>query len=119
MKFTGKAMKGYVFVNEDGFKTKKQFDYWINLCLEFNKKAKAAKKKKAKINYFLFRTFCIFFKTVNSLNRYHHHEKNLKVPNPSTDCLKYLPSSPQKGTLQKKCKVLFLFKTYIFTQIAF
>jgi len=48
MIFTGKPMKGYVFVNSDGMKTSKQFDHWINLCLEFNKKAKAAKKKKAK-----------------------------------------------------------------------
>jgi len=48
MVFTGKPMKGYVFVSEDGMKTKKQFDYWINLCLEFNKEAKAAKKKKKK-----------------------------------------------------------------------
>lgn len=46
MVFTGKPMKGYVFVNTDGIKTKKQFDYWISLCLEFNKKAKASKKKK-------------------------------------------------------------------------
>src|SRR5438309_372594 len=46
MNFTGKSMKGYVFVSHDGMKTKKQFDYWINLCLEFNQKAKAAKKKK-------------------------------------------------------------------------
>lgn len=46
MVFTGKPMKGYVFVNIDGFKTQKQFDHWINLCLEFNKKAKASKKKK-------------------------------------------------------------------------
>lgn len=45
MVFTGKPMKGYVFVSEEGIKTKKQFDHWINLCLEFNKKAKAAKKK--------------------------------------------------------------------------
>lgn len=48
MVFTGKPMRGYVFVSEEGMKTKKQFDYWINLCLEFNKKAKAAKKKKTK-----------------------------------------------------------------------
>jgi TfoX/Sxy family transcriptional regulator of competence genes len=46
MVFTGKPMKGYVFVSADGLKTQKQFDYWINLCLEFNKKAKASKKKK-------------------------------------------------------------------------
>lgn len=46
MIFTGKPMKGYVFVSDDGFKTKKQFDYWIDLCVSFNKYAKAAKKKK-------------------------------------------------------------------------
>jgi TfoX/Sxy family transcriptional regulator of competence genes len=46
MVFTGKPMKGYVFVNESGMKTKKQFDHWIGLCLEFNKKAKASSKKK-------------------------------------------------------------------------
>jgi TfoX/Sxy family transcriptional regulator of competence genes len=46
MVFTGKPMKGYVFVNDEGFKTKKQFDYWINLCLDFNEQAKASRKKK-------------------------------------------------------------------------
>lgn len=46
MVFTGKPMKGYVFVSEEGLKGKKQFDYWINLCLDFNKQAKAPKKKK-------------------------------------------------------------------------
>lgn len=46
MIFTGKPMKGYVFVDDSGFKSKKDFDYWIGLCLDFNKKAKAAKKKK-------------------------------------------------------------------------
>ena len=45
MDFTGKPMKGYVFVSEEGLKTKRDFDYWIGLCLEFNKKAKASKKK--------------------------------------------------------------------------
>lgn len=48
MVFTGKPMKGYVFVDADGMKTKKQFEYWIDLCLEFNKKAKASKKVKKK-----------------------------------------------------------------------
>jgi len=47
MDFTGKPMKGYVYVNADGMKTKDDFDYWINLCVEFNKKSKAAKKKKS------------------------------------------------------------------------
>jgi len=46
MDFTGKRMKGYVFINDEGMNTKKAFDYWINLCLEFNLLAKASKKKK-------------------------------------------------------------------------
>lgn len=45
MDFTGKTMKGYVYVNADGMKTKQDFEYWINLCVEFNKIAKASKKK--------------------------------------------------------------------------
>lgn len=46
MDFTGKPMIGYVYVSEEGMKTKKDFDYWLRLALEFNKKAKASKKKK-------------------------------------------------------------------------
>ncbi|MES2680646.1 MAG: TfoX/Sxy family protein [Bacteroidota bacterium] len=45
MDFTGRPMKGYVYVSDEGMKTKKNFDYWINLCLDFNSKAKASKKK--------------------------------------------------------------------------
>ena len=44
----GKVMKGFVFVGEEGTKTKKQLDYWIRLCLDFNKDAKASKKPKKK-----------------------------------------------------------------------
>ena len=39
-------MKGYVYVNEDGMRTKADFEFWVGLCLEFNKIAKASKKKK-------------------------------------------------------------------------
>jgi TfoX/Sxy family transcriptional regulator of competence genes len=46
MIFTGKPMKGYVFVNNEGMKTKKDFDYWVGLCVAFNKQAKSSKKKK-------------------------------------------------------------------------
>jgi TfoX/Sxy family transcriptional regulator of competence genes len=45
MVFTGRPMKGYVFVSEEGMRTKKEFDYWIGLSVEFNKKAKSSKKK--------------------------------------------------------------------------
>jgi TfoX/Sxy family transcriptional regulator of competence genes len=48
MDFTGKPMKGYVFVDKDVLKTKKQLQYWINLALEYNKIAKPSKKKKSK-----------------------------------------------------------------------
>ncbi len=46
MDFTGKTMKGYVYVNEDGMRTNTDFEFWVGLCLEFNKFAKASKKKK-------------------------------------------------------------------------
>jgi hypothetical protein len=39
-------MKGYVLIDNTGMKSKKDFEYWINLSLEFNSKAKASKKKK-------------------------------------------------------------------------
>lgn len=41
----GKDYKGYVYVSGDVL-TKKELDYWINLSLDFNKKAKASKKRK-------------------------------------------------------------------------
>jgi TfoX/Sxy family transcriptional regulator of competence genes len=46
MDFTGRPMKGYIMVNDEGMKREADFEYWINLCLDFNKKAKASKKKK-------------------------------------------------------------------------
>jgi len=44
MDFTGKPMRGFVFVKKDGVKSEKDFSYWINLALDFNKRAQAAKK---------------------------------------------------------------------------
>jgi len=46
MDFTKRPMRGFVLIDEWGMKSKKDFDYWINLALEFNKKAKSSKKKK-------------------------------------------------------------------------
>ena len=48
MDFTGKAMKGFVFVDIDVLTTKKKLEYWIKLALEYNKIAKASKKKSSK-----------------------------------------------------------------------
>ena len=46
MDFTGKPMKGYVFVAIDALNTRKKLEYWIRLALEYNAIAKASKKKK-------------------------------------------------------------------------
>jgi len=48
MDFTGKIMKGYVFVDIEVLNTKKKLAYWLKLALDYNKLAKASKKKKAK-----------------------------------------------------------------------
>jgi TfoX/Sxy family transcriptional regulator of competence genes len=42
----GRELKGWVLVSEEGLKTKKDLDHWINLALEFNKKAKSTPKRK-------------------------------------------------------------------------
>lgn len=46
MDFTGKIMKGFVFVDIDALNTKKKLGFWIQRALEYNKIAKASKKKK-------------------------------------------------------------------------
>ena len=39
-------MKGFVFVGPGGTKTKDDLEYWINLALDYNRKAKASRKRK-------------------------------------------------------------------------
>lgn len=46
MDFTKRPMIGYVLIDETGMKSEKDFEYWISLCLDFNSRAKASKKKK-------------------------------------------------------------------------
>ena len=46
MEFTGRPMKGYVMIDETGMHTEQEFQYWIDLALGFNNKAKSSKKKK-------------------------------------------------------------------------
>lgn len=48
MDFTGKHMKGYVLIDEEAIRTKSKLQQWINLCLDFNHRAKASKKKSQK-----------------------------------------------------------------------
>jgi len=42
----GKEYKGFCYVEPVGFKSKKDFEYWICLCLDYNERAKSSKKKK-------------------------------------------------------------------------
>ena len=48
MNFTGRTMKGYVFVDSDGIDLDDDLEYWLQLALDFNPLAKASKKKKKK-----------------------------------------------------------------------
>jgi len=47
MDFTGRPMRGFVFVENDGFKSEDDLAFWLELALVYNPKAnKSAKKKK-------------------------------------------------------------------------
>jgi len=46
VKMRGREYKGFVYVSEEGIKTKKDLEYWIQLAVDFNKLAKSSKKKK-------------------------------------------------------------------------
>lgn len=42
----GRDYQGYVYVSEEGLRTKEDFDYWIGLALDYNKKAKASPRRR-------------------------------------------------------------------------
>ncbi|MBI5373420.1 MAG: TfoX/Sxy family protein [Sphingobacteriales bacterium] len=44
MDFTGKIMKGYVFVDAAVLTTSRKLDYWLQLALEYNAVARSSKK---------------------------------------------------------------------------
>lgn len=46
MDFTGRPMKGFIFVDPEGTRTKKDLEYWIKLALEYNKVAKVSGRKR-------------------------------------------------------------------------
>ncbi len=46
MVMRGKEIKGYCYVSPDGIQKKIDLEHWIELCLEFNIRAKSSKKKK-------------------------------------------------------------------------
>ena len=48
MDFTGRPMKGYLFIDAEGVDMDEELSYWLDLCLTFNPLAKSSKKKKKK-----------------------------------------------------------------------
>lgn len=46
MDFTGRPLRGYLFITPEGFDTEEDLTYWIQRCLDFNPMAKANKKRK-------------------------------------------------------------------------
>ncbi len=47
LKMRGREYRGFVNVGEKGLRTRKQLGYWVGLTLEFNKRAKVSRKKRA------------------------------------------------------------------------
>lgn len=44
----GKTLKGYCYVAPEGYRSRKDFEFWINLCLDFNDEAKSSKRGRAR-----------------------------------------------------------------------
>lgn len=45
MDFTGRPMKGFVFIEPLGIDRDEDLDYWVEMCLDFNPRAQSSKKK--------------------------------------------------------------------------
>ena len=55
----GKELSGYCYVDPTGYNQKKDFDFWLQLCLEFNSKVKSSKKKNKTTKKSLWGTYLI------------------------------------------------------------
>lgn len=45
MDFTGRVMKGFLFIDDKAVDKDADLEYWVDLCMKYNPKAKASKKK--------------------------------------------------------------------------
>ena len=48
MLMKSKEYKGYFYINPVGFKKRNDFEFYLNLCLDYNKVTKSSKKRKTK-----------------------------------------------------------------------
>jgi TfoX/Sxy family transcriptional regulator of competence genes len=46
MDFTGRPMRGFVFIQPAGLAGARELDYWLALALEFNPRAKSSRRRK-------------------------------------------------------------------------
>lgn len=46
MDFTGRPMKGYLFIQPEAVDASDDLEHWVQQCLDFNPLAKSSKKKK-------------------------------------------------------------------------
>ncbi len=46
MDFTGRPMRGYIYVTPEGFDTEAGLKYWLGLAVSFNPQAKRSKRRK-------------------------------------------------------------------------
>ncbi len=46
MTFTGRPLKGFIFIDSLGLDMQKDLEEWIQICLDYNPLAKKSKKKK-------------------------------------------------------------------------
>ena len=46
MNFTGRAMNGYVFVNQEALDMDSELEFYVDLAISYNPLAKASKKRK-------------------------------------------------------------------------
>lgn len=44
MVMRGKTLQGYCYVRPEGFQEQDDFLYWVNLCLDYNDRAKGSKR---------------------------------------------------------------------------
>ena len=46
VRMKGRAYRGFVYVREDAVASQRDLDYWVSLCLDFNKQAKSSRRRK-------------------------------------------------------------------------
>jgi TfoX/Sxy family transcriptional regulator of competence genes len=47
VKMRGREYRGFLYVEEATIRSPKDLKHWVDLCLDYNKRAKASKKRKA------------------------------------------------------------------------